>query len=788
MKLIHSFQMFYRYAKPLPIFMNYRYKLRDFLKICKVEGLKMKHNRFAKFVCFVLCAAVMLTSTVFAESNWPGEKNNPIISVECPEVTLIENTNGIQMGDYYYYNHFYNNFNGVIYTKCILEYQDGERIHKWATVSKSDLDKQKNHHWTVGNTYYVDTEYSGISGKLKVTIVDNPIKAIEIGDITVEESDINQYSLTNYVPQYKVTLKNGEVLISDSDAGEDNYVEIYGTKYPLTITNFDEFDNRNMKAGNSYDIKANVAGVPAEFKINVIEDSINIFKKLTIDDFTVYKSVDSDYYDFSPRSGTAELITGEKISFKGFNILAYGKSYHIDYKTPSKYESGNTYEIDASIGDCKTTYKVTIPDAYTKASVTDFKLVKLPTKTEYITGECFDLRGAILGFTFSDGDYEEIKVTDFLYGYELDIYELFSEKLQSSFKLEVGNYNKYGFNGYSPIDSPDTSNIILKALDKTVSCPISVQKNDWKSVEIINYNTLSPKIRITKNDGTVFLLDCIYAPTFGDVGGGDPWVNSRGYRSRIFTDKGIYAANLFCWSENDCLYFYYYFDNYRIKSNKIIKNDYKVFGVGSYIDAIDKICHSARIQYRLKRTVRLNADESFLIEFISPEDSTGVAYSGVNYNVYSGDYIRSIFEKNGRFANLTALKNYDPLTDTYKLYYDNSYLYYEEVSLPQIKYIDGMYYVEQEGKMGTVVYMRLDDDLNILGYECGYAKGDIFGNDDNADGVTDSDVLYLLRHTFRPEKYPVNQLCDYNNDGKITDADAVYLLKHIYRPEKYPLS
>ena len=65
-----------------------------------------------------------------------------------------------------------------------------------------------------------------------------------------------------------------------------------------------------------------------------------------------------------------------------------------------------------------------------------------------------------------------------------------------------------------------------------------------------------------------------------------------------------------------------------------------------------------------------------------------------------------------------------------------------------------------------------------------YTPGDLDGD----EGITDSDVLYLLKHTFRPEKYPVNQPCDYNGDGEITDADAVYLLKHIFRPEKYPLT
>ena len=72
---------------------------------------------------------------------------------------------------------------------------------------------------------------------------------------------------------------------------------------------------------------------------------------------------------------------------------------------------------------------------------------------------------------------------------------------------------------------------------------------------------------------------------------------------------------------------------------------------------------------------------------------------------------------------------------------------------------------------------------DICGYKS-YTPGDLDGD----EGITDSDVLYLLKHTFRPEKYPVNQPCDYNGDGEITDADAVYLLKHIFRPEKYPLT
>ena len=72
-------------------------------------------------------------------------------------------------------------------------------------------------------------------------------------------------------------------------------------------------------------------------------------------------------------------------------------------------------------------------------------------------------------------------------------------------------------------------------------------------------------------------------------------------------------------------------------------------------------------------------------------------------------------------------------------------------------------------------------------YTAEFVRKYISGDLDGDEGITDSDVLYLLKHTFRPEKYPVNQPCDYDGDGMVTDADAVYLLKHIFRPDKYPL-
>ena len=100
---------------------------------------------------------------------------------------------------------------------------------------------------------------------------------------------------------------------------------------------------------------------------------------------------------------------------------------------------------------------------------------------------------------------------------------------------------------------------------------------------------------------------------------------------------------------------------------------------------------------------------------------------------------------------------------------------------------------------GDRVFMNCSD-LTIYGYAGtraeSYAEENnipfrliaIPGDLDGDGVVTDSDVLYLLKHTFRPEKYPINQPCDYDGDGNVTDADAQYLLKHTFRPDKYPLT
>lgn len=197
--------------------------------------------------------------------------------------------------------------------------------------------------------------------------------------------------------------------------------------------------------------------------------------------------------------------------------------------------------------------------------------------------------------------------------------------------------------------------------------------------------------------------------------------------------------------------------------------------------------------YISENPIRFNGNEYLLRKLISPYNLDGLVSSGVDYNIYSGDYIKSIFEKNGLNIDLNSLKNYDPLTDTYTLYYENSITIsnYAPIGKAEIELANDTYYVKQEliwEKLIKTVYIRLDRDFKILGYECGYEKGDIFSDDGEADGVTDADAEYLLMHTFFNEEYPVNQHCDFNNDGSVTDADAEHLLMFTFFPDEYPIN
>ncbi len=98
---------------------------------------------------------------------------------------------------------------------------------------------------------------------------------------------------------------------------------------------------------------------------------------------------------------------------------------------------------------------------------------------------------------------------------------------------------------------------------------------------------------------------------------------------------------------------------------------------------------------------------------------------------------------------------------------------------------DGIFKVTKaNGKWAHVEYNGIEGYASMTYMRRLYIRGDV--NGDRA--VNASDAAYLLRHTMRPLRYPLEQSGDMNGDGNTDTDDAVHLLRHTMRPDKYPLA
>ena len=226
------------------------------------------------------------------DPRYPGQYNNPVVSFEVLDVSIIENSCGTQMDDYYYY---LKNGKGFSDFRCIATYKDGEKRYDFITMDQLDLKSQETEHWTVGNTYSVKvTAFGGIEGTVNISIIKNPIEKIEIEDVTGEEGlieqsgDLGYYSDTisyNWTaPKYKVTLSDGTVLKSTSDADNANYIVIGNIKYSLIVDK--SIDLGNIHPGDTYVINAELAGMKLSYRLNIVECP---FKSIHVDDMNIRK-------------------------------------------------------------------------------------------------------------------------------------------------------------------------------------------------------------------------------------------------------------------------------------------------------------------------------------------------------------------------------------------------------------------------------------------------------------------------------------------------------------------
>ena len=502
------------------------------------------------------------------DPRYPGQYNNPVVSFEVLDVSIIENSCGTQMDDYYYY---LKNDKGFSDFRCIATYKDGEKGYNFIGMDQLDLKSQETEHWTVGNTYSVKvTAFGGIEGTVNISIIKNPIEKIEIEDVTGEEGlieqsgDLGYYSDTvsyNWTePKYKVTLSDGTVLTSASDADNANYIVIENIKYSLIVDK--SIDLGNIHPGDTYVINAELADMKLSYRLNIVECP---FKSIHVDDMNIRKDPSSTWYDYEPQSEFVELQNGDKLpiepsDFRGSPYVTLnGRKYSIEYDRQAQYDTtfvpGNSYDIATWIGNCRSTYKVNVLESI---SVSKIDLLTQPTKTEYIKGEMLDLTGAVLRLHYSDGDYEDITVTES--SFSRYYYEVYSTKLSYGGKIYWHCLSNIG----------SSISVKLNVFQNEFECIVNVRQSNWKSIEIRDLYGADPTLAVTYKSGAVSEFNIKGIEAVGGSGGADPWFGNNGGGSKlIYTDIGIFYAETYEWLDGCVWYFNVYLNDKTIKSNTI---------------------------------------------------------------------------------------------------------------------------------------------------------------------------------------------------------------------------
>ena len=502
------------------------------------------------------------------DPRYPGQYNNPVVSFEVLDVSIIENSCGTQMDDYYYY---LKNDKGFSDFRCIATYKDGEKRYDFIRMDQLDLKSQETEHWTVGNTYSVKvTAFGGIEGTVNISIIKNPIEKIEIEDVTGEEGlieqsgDLGYYSDTvsyNWTePKYKVTLSDGTVLTSASDADNANYIVIENIKYSLIVDK--SIDLGNIHPGDTYVINAELADMKLSYRLNIVECP---FKSIHVDDMNIRKDPTSTWYDYEPQSGFVELQNGDKLpiepsDFRGSPYVTLnGRKYSIEYDRQAQYDTtfvpGNSYDIATWIGNCRSTYKVNVLESI---SVSKIDLLTQPTKTEYIKGEMLDLTGAVLRLHYSDGDYEDITVTES--SFSRYYYEVYSTKLSYGGKIYWHCLSNIG----------SSISVKLNVFQNEFECIVNVRQSNWKSIEIRDLYGADPTLAVTYKSGAVSEFNIKGIEAVGGFGDGDSWsANNGGGSKLIYTDIGIFYAETYEWLDGCVWYFNVYLNDKTIKSNTI---------------------------------------------------------------------------------------------------------------------------------------------------------------------------------------------------------------------------
>ncbi len=266
------------------------------------------------------------------------KKGNLVVSLEIIDVERFELANRHFNGEIYYYD--------MPTLWAVVTFADGTKETvsngididgRWYSIETNWTQLQWEETWALGNRYPVTGTLMGVSDTFYVTIVENPITAVEIHDVELrsfysEDYDGNYYYLRE--PYATVTYQDGSTETIQSGMTLNNeWYEI--DHYVLAMQ-----DREPWAPGNTYTVTGTLMGISDTFNVTILKNyTLTLqYPSLSFEDEILYNV----YYSINDTSGVTEM---GMVTFD--SNLTDGTIDNAADVIPGFVNSGSTYMVQS---------------------------------------------------------------------------------------------------------------------------------------------------------------------------------------------------------------------------------------------------------------------------------------------------------------------------------------------------------------------------------------------------------------------------------------------------------
>lgn len=612
-------------------------------------------KRFLKIkavLCFVFAFVSVFTAICFN-----AVALDTVESVKIEKVVLIENYDGkiSAEDDINYFKYEFSHLqatvtmsNGKKLTDDLAELE--AYFGQTAVLTDSQTASTP---WSVG-TYKAGFEFLGFKGEFDVEIKENPVSRISVKDKEIyyladgEENDKGVFCYDSSPDEMTVYFKDG----SSVSGTAESFAQVTG--YPVKVS--DTQKSSPWEIGK-HSCKVSYMGVGASYNVTVKKSDV---KSIVVDDAVLFEGIDGEWngafstfgYSAKPDKVTVFYDDGKALTGSVEQIMK-STGYKVSYseKLPMNYGK-NTAK--ATFMGVSATFNVTVKQNPIKS----VQVIKQPKKTQYFAGELFDLSGAVIKVTYTDGKSEEVTIEQNL---NSDCIEIRLEVIGKTVPLK----SRVGI-------IEGASEVNIDFADSFFAVPIKVKEKKISSMVLSADENGHPLLKLNFSDTSKSSV-AIKNAISGDF---DKMKIGEKKNAIIVTDIGVFdvfigkkldgyyiALNTNEWEDelvSNCCDGLIWAESAMSEKSRVIYNSYA--SVDSYnglvaSDNIDKLLSFAAIGSKEGKPKEIHSD----------------------YMIYTATEIqkciKSFFAIDG--IDISCSDNYDSKSNTVKVFYDKNASAYE---------------------------------------------------------------------------------------------------------------